>query len=174
MKMKIKQQKKPNMDCINLLTSILLCYPEISEISVEPENEEVYISYTINEILSNTELKQIKEFIQDSILTYQYLEDLIPEKNDVVLEIKEKATFINIIRDVKTFSHGELRLLNEIIKDKFGKKLINELDYVPLVNTSVLTQLELIDTMLGSLKINPVEEKMVGIRENGRVIVYNK
>ena len=38
------------MDCINLLTSILLCYPEISEISVEPENEEVYISYTINEI----------------------------------------------------------------------------------------------------------------------------
>ena len=72
------------MDCINLLTSILLCYPEISEISVEPENEEVYISYTINEILSNTELKQIKEFIQDSILTYQYLEDLIPEKNDVV------------------------------------------------------------------------------------------
>ena len=48
------------------------------------------------------------------------------------------------------------------------------LDYVPLVNTSVLTQLELIDTMLGSLKINPVEEKMVGIRENGRVIVYNK
>ena len=107
-------------------------------------------------------------------MTYQYLEDLIPEKNDVVLEVKEKATFINIIRDVKTFSHGELRLLNEIIKDKFGKKLINELDYVPLVNTSVLTQLELIDTMLGSLKINPVEEKMVGIRENGRVIVYNK
>ena len=107
-------------------------------------------------------------------MTYQYLEDLIPEKNDVVLEVKEKATFINIIRDVKTFSHGELRLLNEIIKDKFGKKLINELDYVPLVNTSVLTQLELIDTMLGSLKINPVEEQMVGIRENGRVIVYNK
>ena len=107
-------------------------------------------------------------------MTYQYLEDLIPEKNDVVLEVKEKATFINIIRDVKTFSHGELRLLNEIIKDKFGKKLINELDCVPLVNTSVLTQLELIDTMLGSLKINPVEEKMVGIRENGRVIVYNK
>ena len=67
-----------------------------------------------------------------------------------------------------------MRLLNEIIKDKFGKKLINELDYVPLVNTSVLSQLELIDTMLGSLKINPVEEKMVGIRENGRVIVYNK
>lgn len=174
MNMKIKQQKKPNMDCINLLTSILLCYPEISEISVEPENEEVYISYTINEILDDKKLMQTKDFLQDSILTYQYLENLVPEKNDVMLEVKEKATFINIIRDVKTFSHGELRLLNEIIKDEFGKKLINEPDYIPIVNTSALAQLELIDTMLGSLKINPVEEKMVGIRENGRVIVYNK
>lgn len=174
MNMKLKQQKKPNMDCINLLTSILLCYPEISEISVEPEHEEVYISYTINKILNDEDLSQTREFLEDSILSYQYLEHLTPEKNNIVLEVKEKATFINITRDVKTFSHGELRLLNEIIKDKFAKNLIRELDRVPIVDTSILTQLELIDTMLGSLKINPVEEKMVGIRENGRVIVYNK
>lgn len=174
MNMQLKQQKKPNMDCINLLTSILLCYPEISEISVEPEHEEVYISYTVSEVMSEADLARTKEFLQDSILSYQYLENLVPEKNDIVLEVRENATFINIVRDVKTFSHGELRLLNEIIKDKFAQKLINEPDYMPLVDTGVLTQLELIDTMLGSLKINPVEEKMVGIRENGRVIVYNK
>ena len=119
-------------------------------------------------------LSQTREFLEDSILSYQYLENLIPEKNDIILEVREKATFINITRDVKTFSHGELRLLNEIIKDRFAKNLISEPDKVPIVDTGILSQLELIDTMLGSLKINPVEEKMVGIRENGRVIVYNK
>lgn len=174
MNMKLQQRKKPNMDCINLLTSILLCYPEISEISVEPEHEEVYISYTIDKILNDENLSQTREFLEDSILSYQYLENLIPEKNDIILEVREKATFINITRDVKTFSHGELRLLNEIIKDRFSKNLISEPDKVPIVDTGILSQLELIDTMLGSLKINPVEEKMVGIRENGRVIVYNK
>ena len=174
MNMNLKQRKKPNMDCINLLTSILLCYPEISEISVEPEHEEVYISYTVDRILNDEDLSQTREFLEDSILSYQYLENLVPEKNDIVLEVREKATFINITRDVKTFSHGELRLLNEIVKDRFAKNLISEPDKVPLVDTGILSQLELIDAMLGSLKINPVEEKMVGIRENGRVIVYNK
>ena len=56
MNMNLKQRKKPNMDCINLLTSILLCYPEISEISVEPEHEEVYISYTVDRILNDEDL----------------------------------------------------------------------------------------------------------------------
>ena len=80
MNMNLKQRKKPNMDCINLLTSILLCYPEISEISVEPEHEEVYISYTVDRILNDEDLSQTREFLEDSILSYQYLENLVPEK----------------------------------------------------------------------------------------------
>ena len=41
---KTKDEKKPNMDCVNLLTSVLIYYPEISKISIEPD-EKIYINY---------------------------------------------------------------------------------------------------------------------------------
>ena len=37
----------------------------------------------------------------------------------------------------------------------------------------IIREMDLIDTMFASLKINPVVEKMIGIREAGRVIVFN-
>lgn len=171
---KLEQNKKPNMDCINLLTSILICYPEISIISFEPEDEKVYLNYTINKILDESEIQQCKDLLLDSLLAYQYLEKLNPEVNEIELEIQEKVTFVNIRRDVKTFSHAELRLLNELLKEKYTDFLMSESERVPVVDPMILAQSEMIDSMLGSIKINPVMEHMVGIREDGRVIVYNK
>ena len=47
-------------------------------------------------------------------------------------------------------------------------------DKIPMIDSTMLAQMDLIDTMFASLKINPVVEKMKGIREAGRVIVFNK
>ena len=44
---KTKDEKKPNMDCVNLLTSVLIYYPEISKISIEPD-EKIYIKIEDN------------------------------------------------------------------------------------------------------------------------------
>ena len=96
------------------------------------------------------------------------------ECNEVKINIEEKATFITIKRDMKTFSHGELRLINTLINEEFGELLIMDTDKIPMIDSTMLTQMDLIDTMFASLKINPVVEKMIGIREAGRVIVFNK
>lgn len=42
---KTKDEKKPNMDCVNLLTSVLIYYPEISKISIEPDEKNIYKLY---------------------------------------------------------------------------------------------------------------------------------
>ena len=56
---KTKDEKKPNMDCVNLLTSVLIYYPEISKISIEPD-EKIYINYIIQKILTDEEIEKIK------------------------------------------------------------------------------------------------------------------
>ncbi len=162
------------MDCINLLTSILLCYPEISTISFEPEKDEVHLNYTVNKQLSDDERTQSRIFLADSLAAYHYLEGIEPEMCDISLEPQGKVNFVNIRRDVSSFSHGEIRLLSELLQEKFGSSVNEDSGNVPLIDSSVLAQSELIDTMLGSIKINPVDERMVGIREDGRVIVFNK
>lgn len=170
---KTKNDKKPNMDCVNLLTSILIYYSEISKISIEPD-EKIYINYIIQTILTGEEINKIRILLEESLKSYHYLEKMNIDCSEIDINIKEKATFIDIKRDIKTFSHGELRLINALIAQNFNEELIVDMNKIPMIDSSMLAQIDLIDTMFASLKINPVSEKMIGIREAGRVIVFNK
>lgn len=170
---KTKDEKKPNMDCVNLLTSVLIYYPEISKISIEPD-EKIYINYIIQKILTDEEIEKTRTLLEECLKSYHYLEKTQVECDKVKVNIEEKATFITIKRDMKTFSHGELRLINTLINEEFGELLIMDTDKIPMIDSTMLAQMDLIDTMFASLKINPVVEKMIGIREAGRVIVFNK
>lgn len=170
---KTKDEKKPNMDCVNLLTSVLIYYPEISKISIEPD-EKIYINYIIQKILTDEEIEKTRTLLEECLKSYHYLEKTQVEYDEVKVNIEEKATFITIKRDMKTFSHGELRLINTLINEEFGELLIMDTDKIPMIDSTMLAQMDLIDTMFASLKINPVVEKMIGIREAGRVIVFNK
>ena len=170
---KTKDEKKPNMDCVNLLTSVLIYYPEISKISIEPD-EKIYINYIIQKILTDEEIEKTRTLLEECLKSYHYLEKTQVDCDEVKVNIEEKATFITIKRDMKTFSHGELRLINTLINEEFGELLIMDTDKIPMIDSTMLAQMDLIDTMFASLKINPVVEKMIGIREAGRVIVFNK
>lgn len=170
---KTKDEKKPNMDCVNLLTSVLIYYPEISKISIEPD-EKIYINYIIQKILTDEEIEKTRTLLEECLKSYHYLEKTQVECDEVKVNIEEKATFITIKRDMKTFSHGELRLINTLINEEFGELLIMDTDKIPMIDSTMLAQMDLIDTMFASLKINPVVEKMIGIREADRVIVFNK
>lgn len=170
---KTKDEKKPNMDCVNLLTSVLIYYPEISKISIEPD-EKIYINYIIQKILTDEEIEKTRTLLEECLKSYHYLEKTQVECDEVKVNIEEKATFITVKRDMKTFSHGELRLINTLINEEFGELLIMDTDKIPMIDSTMLAQMDLIDTMFASLKINPVVEKMIGIREAGRVIVFNK
>lgn len=170
---KTKDEKKPNMDCVNLLTSVLIYYPEISKISIEPD-EKIYINYIIQKILTDEEIEKTRTLLEECLKSYHYLEKTQVECDEVKINIEEKATFITIKRDMKTFSHGELRLINTLINEEFGELLIMDTDKISMIDSTMLAQMDLIDTMFASLKINPVVEKMIGIREAGRVIVFNK
>lgn len=165
--------KKPNMDCVNLLTSILIYYPEISKIAIETD-EKIHLTYITKQILPKKTKENLQNLINESLQSYHYLTGLDIDYNEVNIYKEEQTSFIYLIRDIKSFSHGELYLINELIREQLKNNLIVDLGKIPAIDTSLLSQTDVIDTMLASLKINPVQEKMIGIREAGRVIVFNK
>lgn len=171
--MQLKNNKKPNMDCVNLLTSILIYYPEISKISIEPD-EKIHVNYIIPKVLTEEEIRKTQNLLEECLKSYYYLEKVEVECDNIKINIQEKATFIVIKRDIKTFSHQELRLINTLINEEFDSLLIMDTEKIPIVDATMLAQIDLIDTMFANLKINPVTEEMIGIREAGRVIVFNK
>ena len=145
------------MDCVNLLTSVLIYYPEISKISIEPD-EKIYINYIIQKILTDEEIEKTRTLLEECLKSYHYLEKTQVECDEVKVNIEEKATFITIKRDMNFFS-WRLRLINTLINEEFGELLIMDTDKIPMIDSTMLAQMDLIDTMFASLKINPVVEK---------------
>ncbi len=161
------------MDGINLLVSILVCFPEIGTVSFEPKDESLNLTFVLNKVPLAEELAAAKEFITDSILTYHSLEGFEEAKIEIFLDAQDGVAFLHVIRDVATMSQGEISLLSSLMREHFGNILLSDINRDALEEAEVVRD-EVIDHMIGSMKINHVAERMIGIREEGRVMVFNK
>lgn len=171
---KFKKTKKPNMDAIHLLVSILVCYPEIATVSFEPAEDAMHMSFALREVPSEASFAAAGQFLRDSILTYHQLEGFSNAHISISLEAQGHTAFLHIVRDVSTLSRGEIRLLAALMKERFASMLLldQERDITDLEAEEA--QEETIDHMLGNVKINRITDRMIGIREEGRVMVFNK
>ena len=84
--MQFGQGRKPNMDGVNLLISILVCYPEIGAVSYEPKDDALHFSFTLRELPSRAEYESVGELIRESILTYHSLEGFEGARIEIFLE----------------------------------------------------------------------------------------
>jgi hypothetical protein len=168
-----KQSKKPNLDAINLLVSILVCFPEIGTVSFEPEDDSLNLTFVLDKVPKPDELAATQEFIKDSIMTYHLLEGFSQAKIAIHLDAEDEISFLHIVRDVVTLSQGEISLISTLMREHYGQVLISDVNRDTLEEAEVVRE-EVIDHMIGSMKINHVAERMIGIREEGRVMVFNK
>ncbi len=168
-----KSAKKPNKDGINLLVSILVCYPEIGMVSYEPEKEALYFSFTLQKIPPRQEFEEVAAFLEESILTYHDLEGLIPGEIDFFLEGQGNTAFFRVLRDVRTLSRGEIALLADLMNERFGDTLVAD-ETRDAYEEDHFQREEAIDNMIGNVKASCMVDRMIGIREEGRVMVFNK
>jgi len=163
------------MDGINLLVSILVCYPELGTVSFEPKDESLRLSFAFKGVPSGSEYEEVRNLLAESILAYHALEGFFGAKTNITLEAQGNTSFLHISRDVHTLSRGEIDLITALIREHFGEILIMELANNESSDIELETaQAEVIDHMIGNLKINRVTDRMIGVREEGRVMVFNK
>ncbi len=171
---KFRKAKKPNIDGINLLASILVCYPEIGMVSYEPRKDALQLSFALKEVPKKESYEAAKEFIEESIKTYHSLEGFVHAQIVISLEAQSNTAFLHIERDVFTLSRGEIGLVTTLLREHFGSILIRDIEKDGPEPEADVVQEEAIDHMIGNLKINRMTDRMIGIREEGRVMVFNK
>lgn len=171
--MNFEQDRRANPDGVNLLVSILVCYPEIATLRFEPADDTLKMTFVLNGVPDQKAFEDASDFIKRSLLTYHALE----YRNDAVVEFKLDAcgelAFIHVIRDVGTLSRGEIALLSTLMRDRFTEQLVRDINVTNLEEEGVIQE-ELIDSMIGNVKLSRVVERLIGIREDGRVMVFNK
>lgn len=171
--MNIEQDEKRNADGVSLLVSILICYPEIGTISFDPTIESLKMTFVLDDLDINDEYTTLKNRLYSSILSYHALEGIKNSSISIKKESFENTVFINVIRDVATLSRGEIALITALIKECFWEHLITD-DNDAIREEELLVQEEAIDRMLFNVHKSREMSKLIGIREDGRVMIFNK
>lgn len=152
----------------NLLTSILIHYPEIATIKLDPKTQVVKFSFYIKNI--SHKVKSIERHLQQSLQTYYYLENVEVALSSFLFNTLEYFTIMEFQRDVRSLSQKEITLVIALLKKEFGASLITDEDDLLLMDDLTLHE-ELVSYMLENVKANI---ELIALRDEGKVVVYNK
>jgi hypothetical protein len=170
---KLQQDDDRVSSGVNLLISILVRYPEIGTINFDAENNTIKLTFMLSGIPTEPEFSKTKAMLLGSIAAYHILEQTRPATADVQLSSCEQVAMLTILRDVPTLSKGEIALIIALLWDNLKEKLIAD-ENDTMLEEDLLVQEEVIDSMLESVKAQHNCSGLIGIREDGRVLVFNK
>ncbi|HHV34973.1 MAG TPA: hypothetical protein GXX59_05280 [Syntrophomonadaceae bacterium] len=152
----------------NLLTNILIHYPEIATMKLEPKTQVVKFSFYLKNIPQK--VKKIEQYLQQILQTYYYLENVEATVSSFLFQQLEHFTIMEYQRDIISLSQKEITLIIDLLKEEFGVSLITDEDDLLLVDDMTLHE-ELVNYMLENVKANI---ELIALRDEGKVVVYNK
>jgi len=159
---------------VGLLISILVRYPEIGSIKFSPKSKVLKFNFILTKHFSDLEFENFQQHLVNSLEVYNILEG----KKTIITELKkidyEKITLLEVERDVETLNQEEISLIIDLMREKFDSLLMADSNYDSLLDEELEMQEELIEHMLEDTKTSFQEKNLIGFREEGKVLVFNK
>ncbi len=161
-------------DGANLLISMLVRYPEIGTINFDPDANSLKLTFMIAGIPTATEFEAAKGLLINSIAAYHLLEGITDSSIDVELSSYEQVAILTVLRDVQTMSRGEMGLTIKLLRERFAERLVADRNDA-MLEEDLLLQEAVIEDMLENMREQDNDDhSLIGIREDGRVFVFNK
>jgi hypothetical protein len=157
----------------NLLTSILLCYPEIATINLDPKTNLVRFIFYLSTSLDGEAVAVFSERLQQSLDAYYFLVNKDVEVSSFSFQNQDFFTILEFQRDVLTLTQKEIALIIALLQEQFGDNLITDEDDDLLVDDLSLHE-ELIGHMLEHTIETSDNSRLIALRDEGRVLVFNK
>ncbi|EKU70694.1 hypothetical protein [Selenomonas sp. F0473] len=167
-----REQARPG---VQLLASVLVCFPEIQAVAYEPAQGSLTIDFTVRAALPADEIDAFTVFLAESIETYHAIEDGISCDVHSSYEQHGTLTMLRLMRRMNEVTEGELSLIVRLMHGKFAEQLIvdpHNMDTLDAEFSSI--QHETLERMLTAVREMPLHDCLVGIRERDQVIVYNR
>lgn len=158
---------------VNLLISLLIRHPEIGTISFMPQHNYLKFKFMLAAIPSPLEISTLKNLFSDSIAAYNQLEGLPMHFAEFNLSPYDPVAMLSILRDINTISKNEIALIVGLLRENLSKYLIVDPNE-SLSEEDLLLQEEVIEDMLENIKHQQTLHPLIGIRENGRILIFNK
>ncbi len=160
-------------DTVNRVVALLVRFPEIHSLRSNPGDDTLTLSFAVGRRLDRDSVRAFSDTIADHVRALLELRGDEPVKLSVAAERDANVTFINVTRDFASFSREELELQIGIFEDRFGTLLVkNPASDEPLDDDAVAADAELVESALEALRDPAQRKRLVGFREEKRVLVY--
>ncbi len=158
---------------MSLIVSLLVRYPGIATINFDPVQKSLGFTFAVARPLSQEEFEGFAATVKDSLAAVAALAGRAPNMLDLGLSDHDGISFLEVKRDIDTLMPEEIALLTSLIDQEFDGELVREQDD-SLEEEDQAIQEEMIEHMLEDLKDSRQEKKLIGFREDGRVLVFNR
>jgi len=166
-----RREKKPNPDASRLLASILVVYPSVQSVSYDSKSDMLELSFALNGKFSQDDFEDFLSHVAESVETFHHIEGLGGAKIELDVEGVYGTCFLNVRRDMSTLTCRELSLLTELAQNYFGENLIEEYEEIP-DEEYIMAQEDYLEQCLNNIRQLRIEGRLVGVREQERVVVY--
>lgn len=170
----LKREKKPNPDASRLLASILVVYPTIQSVTYDSKDDILELSFALSGKFSKNDFEDFLKYVAESVETLHYLENFYGATIELNVEGIFGTYFLNVRRDMATLTCRELSLLTEMAANYFGENLIEDIENAVQDEEYLMEQEDYLEQCLSSMRQLRIEGKLVCVREQERVVVYNR
>jgi hypothetical protein len=159
-------------DTVNRVVALLVRFPELHSIRSNPADASLTLTYAVARRLETDAVRALADFVDEHVRSFHMLGGDAIERFAVTCEEDVDVTFVHVTRDLATFSPEELALQASLFVERFGDALLTNPQAEEAEDDESGTGEESVELALDALRDPGQRQRLVGVREEKRVIVY--
>ena len=150
---------------VQLLASMLVCYPELYTVTYEPRDTEITLDFVVKKKIAHEEMEEFANLVDKSVQTYHELQGGDPVWLAIDADVNGTRMTVHVRRQLATMLRGELDLLAELFCDKFGEALQLDSHTLDALEPEFSNmQNSLLDQTFDLAQASRIKERMIGMR----------
>ena len=159
-------------DTVNRVVALLVRFPELHSVRSNPADATLTLSFAVRERPDRAKTAALGERVSEHLRAFLDLRGEVPGKIALACDRDAAVTFVNVTRDAASFAREELELLVAIFADAYGDRLVRDGASAVPVDDDPAARDELVEVALDALRDPTQRRRLVGFREEQRVLVY--
>jgi hypothetical protein len=159
-------------DTVNRVVALLVRFPEIHSVRSNPDDATLTLSFAVRKRLDRAQTRAFEEQVAEHVRAFGDLRGEVPDRIAVNAQRDAMVTFVTVTRDAESFSRGELELLVAMFADAFGEALVRDDAGAAPLDDDPAARDDLVEVALDALRDPAQRQRLVGFREEQRVLVY--
>ncbi len=158
-------------DTVNRVVALLERFPELHSVRSNPADGTLTLSFAVRDRLDGAHANALGERVGDHVRAFLGLRGEEPAKLGFAFDRDRAVTFVHVTRDAESFTREELELLVALFADAYGERLVSDADDDAAEDEPAAHD-DLVDVALDALRDPTRRQRLVGFREEQRVLVY--